>query len=150
MNLPRLQPARPGVLLLAPVASVLLLALFYAGSGRALVVQPGVTLALPPSPFVVPPARGALVVSIVSGTAPRIFVGERAVSLDELDQALRQAAAADAEEPGTAARTLLLRADRGVAYETVFAVAGKAVARRFTVVLAAAPAPPPVPAAGGN
>ena len=129
MILPRLQPAKPGALLFAPLIGTVLLVGFFLFYGRSFVVQPGVAVVPPPSPFLIAPAKGATVVSIVSGENTRIFYRDRIVSLDELSTAL-------AAVPANASRTLILRADRGAAYETVLAVANRAVERQFTVILA--------------
>ncbi len=139
MILPRLQPAKPGVLLLAPLVGVLLLVAFFIFYGRSFVVQPGIAVVPPPSPFIVAQTKGATVVSIVAGATPRIYFRDRTVTLDELDRALQAMA-------GDSSRTLILRADRGATYESVLAVANKAVERQFSVILAAAPVPTPPPA----
>lgn len=132
MILPRLQPARPGALLFAPLLGTVLLLGFFLFYGRSFVVQPGIAVVPPPSPFLVAPAKGAVVVSIVSGDTTRIFYRDRIVTLEELSTALAAA-------PSEGTRTLILRADRGASYETVLAVANRAVERQFTVILAASP-----------
>ncbi|MBS0658783.1 MAG: hypothetical protein JSR82_11135 [Verrucomicrobia bacterium] len=129
MILPRLQPAKPGALLFAPLIGTVLLVGFFLAYGRSFVVQPGIAVVPPPSPFLVAPSKGATVVSIVSGETTRIFYRDRVVTLEELSVAL-------AAVPASDARTLILRADRGTSYETVLAVANRAVEKQFTVILA--------------
>lgn len=132
MNLSRLQPAKPGWMLFAPTICVLGLLLFFFFFGRSFVVQPGIAVVPPPSPFIVAPAGGASVVTILSGVNPQIFFQDRPMTLVELDQALQNT-------PDAAARTLIIRADGGTSYNTVLAVANKAIERHFSVVLAGSP-----------
>lgn len=132
MNLSRLQPAKPGWMLFAPTLCALALLFFFFFFGRSFVVQPGIAVVPPPSPFIVAPAAGAAVVTILSGPTPQIFFQDRPMTLGELDQALQST-------PDAAARTLIIRADRGTTYDAVLAVANKALEHHFSVVLAGSP-----------
>jgi biopolymer transport protein ExbD len=132
MNLARLQPAKPGWMLFAPTFCVLALLLFFFIFGHSFVVQPGIAVVTPPSPFIVAPASGAVVVTIVSGASPQIFFQDRPMSLAEFDLALQNT-------PDAASRTLIIRADKGTSYDTVLAVANRAIEHHFSVVLASSP-----------
>ena len=132
MNLARLEPAKPGWMLLAPTVCVLALLLFFYIFGRSFVVQPGIAVVPPPSPFIVAPGSGAAVVTILSGTNPQIFFQDRPMTLAALDQALLNT-------PDAASHTLIIRADAGTSYDTVLAVANRAIERHFSVVLASSP-----------
>ncbi len=138
MNLPRLQPAKPGLLLLAPMLGVMLLLAFYLFYGRSFQIQPGIAVVPPPSPFVVAPTLGASVVSIVSGDSPRLYFRDRVVTMEEFDRSLQAL-------PESAKRTLIVRADRGASFETVLAVANKAIERHYAVIFATNPPIPTSP-----
>lgn len=138
MKLLRTQRANVGLFsgaLMTPLVNVVLLLLLFFLLGSSLVLQPGVTVSLPTTAegLTVPALTDALVVSIQNGTPTRVYFQDQPVALEELTAKL-------ASGNAPAGRTVLLRADRGIPYETVMAVGGRALAAGCHVVLATAPA----------
>lgn len=108
-------------------ATVLLFALFTLGN--RFVLQPGVALELPRSPFLLRPEHPPLILSLVAGTAPGLWVGDRKIEPAQLVATLRDYPAAE--------RTAILRADRSIPHEQVMAIANDALRAGFEVILAA-------------
>lgn len=104
------------------------LLLFFVLLGRTFLLQPGVAVSLPSSPFLVAPQRDPYVVAITAAPVPTIFFDDRGMSAEELDAAL------DAARP--VARSVIIRADQNAPVELVVRVFEIANARGLDVVLA--------------
>lgn len=116
------------LLLLLPVADVaaaLLLFLLLAGG---FLLQPGIAVEVPDSPFLLAPQRDPLVVSITSEPLPAIYYDDRCVDARELDASL--------EKIHGRARTLIIKADRNAPVDLLVQVTNTAITRGFSVVLA--------------
>ena len=121
------------LLLLVPVADVAAgLLLFLLLSGGFL-LQPGVAVKVPDSPFLLAPQRDPSVVSLTGEPVPAIYFDNRRVDAKEL--ATRLAAI-----HGNA-RTLIIKADRRAPVEMLVAVVNAAVTQGFSVVLATSDRP---------
>lgn len=93
-------------------------------------MHPGVSLTLPQSSFLLAPQTQSVFVSIAGGGVPRIYVDDRLSSQKQLATDLDRF---DPEQVG-----VVIRADRNVRFDVVFAVADVAMAKGFSVVIAAA------------
>ena len=122
-----------GLMGVVALLNVVLLLLFFFLLGSSFVLQPGIAVTLPFSPFNLAPQANAQLVTLQAGPPLRIYLQDRAVSLDELGRQL----AAYRGSP----RSIILRADRGTPYESVVAVVNQALRQDYTVALATVPAP---------
>ncbi len=121
------------LLLLLPVADVAAgLLLFLLLSGGFL-LQPGVAVKVPDSPFLLAPQRDPSVVSITGAPVPAIYFDTRRMDSDELGSRL-------AAIHGNT-RTLIIKADRRAPVELLVKVVNTAVAHGFSVVLATSDQP---------
>ena len=106
---------------------VFLVVIFYALSSRY-VIQPGVAVALPPSPFKLGPHHDPQIVSITSAPAPAIYFQDRQVTREELAHALSKARPKE--------RMLIVKADNTTPYEAIVAVMNEGLKFGYSVVLA--------------
>ena len=136
MKLTRSAQLAAGPMSVVAPLNVVLLLLFFFLLGSSFVLQPGIAVTLPFSPFNLAPQTNAQLVTIQAGPPLRIYLQDRAVGLEELGRQL----AAYRGSP----RSIILRADRGTPYEVVVAVVNQALRQDYTVALATVPPPEPV------
>jgi biopolymer transport protein ExbD len=122
----------PALLQVLPLVNVLFLVLMLFAMSSRFVLQPGIGVALPFSPFTLEPQRHPQVVSVTAAPAPAIYYLDRQVPLAELD---RQLGAGPVEK-----RSLIIKADRSTPYELVMEVMNLGLKHGFSVVLAGNPA----------
>lgn len=120
-------------LLIVPVADLaaVLLAFFLLSGGFLL--QPGVAVKVPDSPFLLAPQRDPRVVSITGEPVPAIYFDNRRVDAAELSQRLSSLQGR--------ARTVIIKADRRAPVALLVEVTNAAVTRGFSVVLATSETP---------
>jgi biopolymer transport protein ExbD len=125
----RRSPTIPAALLFAiPAIQLPLLLIFFVLLGASFLLQPGVSVSLPDSPFVLSPRRSPKVVTISPPPSSAIFFDNRQTDLEGLKSAL---------EPFRGRpQTIVIRADRRVLYDRVMAVMNAALEMGFPVVLA--------------
>ena len=133
MKLQRTSRFNPELFNLIPLINVLFLALAFATLARTFVLQPGLSVNLPASPFTLSEQRHAQVVSITAGALPSIYFQDRRVELPELEAALAN--------PGVKIRSLVIRADKAVPYEVVSNVMNAGLRLGYSVAVAATSAP---------
>ena len=133
MKLHRTVKYNPELFNLIPLINVLFLALAFATLGSTFVVQPGLSIVLPVSSFVLTPQRHPQIVSITAGALPTVYFEDKKVELQELDERLSRSEAKD--------RSLIIRADRAVPYELVSAVMNLGLRRGYLVAVAATSQP---------
>lgn len=119
-----------GLLLLLPVADVAAALLLFALVGGGFLLQPGIAVKVPDSPFLLAPQRDPIVVSITAEPLPAIYFDNRHVDTATLDASLA------ALRGGT--RTVIIKADRRAPVDLLVQVSNIAVKRGFPVVLATA------------
>lgn len=126
---------QPGWLYLAPVLDAgFLLGLFFLFQGVFL-LQPGIAVDVPRSPFLLAPQADPRVLSITGPPVPGFFYDNRAVRLGELAE---RWGADPASKPGT----LIIKADTGAPYDLVLRAAVAAQEAGIPVVLATDDRPP--------
>jgi len=123
----------PELYLLVPLANVLFLLLAFVTLSKTFILQPGLSVVLPFSSFALGPERTPQIVSITAGAIPVIYFQDEKVTADELDQKLSQGTARD--------RSLIIRADRAVPYDTVSRVMNIGLQRGYSVAVAASSQP---------
>ena len=133
MKLHRTVKYNPELFNLIPLVNVLFLALAFATLGNTFVVQPGLSISLPASTFVLSPQRHPQIVSITAGVLPTVYFQDKKVELKDLEGRLSQLEAKD--------RSLVIRADRAVPYELVSAVMNLGLRQHYSVAVAATSQP---------
>ena len=133
MKLHRTARYNPELFNLIPLINVLFLVLAYATLSRAFIVQPGLSVNLPVSPFALSLQRHPQIVSITAGAIPSIYFHDKRVELAELEEMLGQ--------PEIKDRSLIIRADRAVPYEFVSNVMNLGLRRGYSVAVAATSQP---------
>jgi len=133
MKLQRTSKYNPELFNLIPLINVLFLSLAFATLGRTFILQPGLSVALPVSPFTLSLQRHTQIVSITAGALPTIYFQDKRVELKELEALLAQ--------PGIKERSLIIRADRAVPYEFVSNVMNLGLRQGYSVAVAATSPP---------
>jgi biopolymer transport protein ExbD len=117
------------MLCLAPTVDVALALIFFFLLTGAILLQPGIAVTVPDSPFALGPQRNPVVVSITAEPLPSVYFDNHRVTMEELDQRL-------AERSGV--RTVIIKADRRAPVAMLVEVTGIANRRNLSVVLATA------------
>ena len=133
MKLHRTAKYNPELFNLIPLINVLFLALAFATLGNSFVVQPGLSIVLPVSSFVLSQQRHPQIVSITAGALPTLYFQDKKVELSDLEERLSRSEVKD--------RSLIIRADRAVPYELVSAVMNLGLRRGYSVAVAATSQP---------
>lgn len=128
MKVERLFRFQPGFLFLAPVFDLALVLGFYLLLSSTFLLQPGVAVEVPKSPFLLAPQNHPAVLSITGPPRPALFWKN-----SEISQALLAQELDALQERGG---TLIIKADRLVPYELIHQVSQLALTRQIPVVLA--------------
>ena len=138
MRLTRTQRSSPFLLQIVPLLDILFVVLVFFVLTATFVSQPGITVEPPTANFTVEPSLNSQIISIVGSSQPRIFFRDRLVSEAQLASLLNN--------KKDSLSTLIIKADRSVAYEQVMSVTNLALDRGYRVVMAAGMAPSAKPA----
>lgn len=130
MKLQRSPQLNPALLYIVPAIQLPLILVFFILLGGSYLLQPGVSVSLPDSPFVLSPQRGIRVVTLAAPPSTAIFFADQETDLAGLRRAL--------EPMRGGPQTLVIRADRGVLYDRVMVVLNMALEMGFPAVLATA------------
>ena len=122
-----------GLLLLAPVADVFALLLIFLLLSGGLLLQPGVAVKPPDSPFLLAPQHDPRVVTITGSPMPAIYFENKRIDARELDARLGAIAGG--------ARTIVIKADQRAPVDLLVQVTNAAITRGFSVVLATSEKP---------
>jgi biopolymer transport protein ExbD len=116
------------------ILDVVFLLIFFLLLSSNFILQPGISVSLPVSRFILAPQVNPQIISVTGGTAPAIYFREQKVAFEQLGPLL--------EEAKKENRTLIIKADRFTPYEQVVAITNLALEHGITSVsLATAPAP---------
>ncbi|MFV0415435.1 MAG: ExbD/TolR family protein [Chthoniobacterales bacterium] len=130
MSLSRRYPSKPAFLYFAPTIDLCLILIFFIILSTNFLLQPGVAVNVPLSPFALAPLRNPQVVSLTGSPKPELYFQNHKTTLDELRQHLQ-------DRPEAVANTaLIIKADRSVPYERVTAVTNLALELGISVILA--------------
>ena len=127
MRLPRQEGIGTPFLLMAPALGVLLCLIFFLLIGGFFILQPGVSVKVPDSPFLLLPQHDPQVVSVTGAPLPQIYYDRNVVTPAELETALRKARKAG---------SLIIKADRLAPYDLLVQITTIGIRCGFTVVLA--------------
>jgi biopolymer transport protein ExbD len=132
MRLPRSKGAGDALLLMAPALSTLLSLVFFVLLGGYFMLQPGIALKVPDSPFLLLPQQDPQVVSVTGAPLPQIYYDRQVVTAEELETSLRKAART---------RSLIIKADRLAPYDLLLQIMTIGARCGFTIVLATGSGP---------
>jgi biopolymer transport protein ExbD len=133
MKLSRTTEYNFGWLVVFPMLDVVFLLIFFFLLSSNFVLQPGIVVSAPSSPFVLGPQQNQQIISITGGAVPAIYFREQKVTFQQLGPLL------DAAKRES--RSLVIKADRLTPYELVVAVTNAALEHGISSVALAATAP---------
>ena len=119
-----------GMVVFIPVLTVGALLVFFVLLGGTFLLQPGISVRVPTSPFLLAPQRNPKVVAITSAPVPGIFYDNMRVNADQLATMLDASTGVSS--------TLVIKADRLAPVELVVQVFTMATDQGYNVVLATA------------
>ena len=132
MKLSRTKEYNFGWLVVFPLIDVVFLLIFFLLLSSNFVMQPGIAVSAPASPFLLGAQQNQQIISITGGPNPAIYLRDQKVSLDQLGPAL--------DLTKKEGRTIVIKADRLASYDLVMAVTNAALERGITsVALATTP-----------
>lgn len=132
MKLSRTKEYNFGWLVLIPLIDVAFILIFFLLLSSNFVLQPGISVTLPFSRFMLQPQTNEQIISITGGAAPAIYFRDQKTTLEQLGPLLD---AAKREN-----RAIIIKADRTTSYDMVIRVTNLALEHGITAVaLAAAP-----------
>jgi biopolymer transport protein ExbD len=120
----------PALLLMAPALGLVLILLFFLLPGTSFLLQPGVAVSVPESPFLLSPRRNPRIISITAPPLSAVFFGDQETNLAALRQALSKLQGRT--------HTMIIKADKQARFETISEVMNLALEMGFPVVLATA------------
>jgi len=112
---------------MAPSLGVLLCLIFFLLLGGYFVLQPGVSVKAPDSPFLLLPEHDPQVVSVTGAPLPQIYYDQNVVTPEELETALSKT-----HKTGS----LIIKADRLAPYDLLVKIMTIGVHCGLTIVLA--------------
>jgi len=125
----RRSPApHPVVLLLAPAIQLPLILIFFLLLSSTFLLQPGIAVNVPQSPFLLSPQQNPRIISITEPPLSNIFFDNEKMDLPKLRQRLKDVRGHT--------RTVIIKADQHALYENIAAVMNTALELGFSVVLA--------------
>jgi len=119
------------------MVNVLFLVLAFFSLGSTFVLQPGIRIELPSSPFGLQPDRNPLILSIVPGPKPEVWIKDRKFRLEDVPRIISLNKTTDP--------TVIIRSDRLVPYHVVTELVNSVLAEGFRVVLAGQESKSPTP-----
>lgn len=128
MKLRRSTQPHPGLLFLAPAFGLFLILLFFLMPSSAFLLQQGISVTVPQSPFLLSPQRNPRIISITAPPLSAIFFENEQTDLTGLREALQKIRG---RSP-----TVIIKADKRALYENISSVMNLALELGFPVVLA--------------
>ncbi|HEY5754161.1 MAG TPA: biopolymer transporter ExbD [Chthoniobacterales bacterium] len=132
MRLTRSPSLSPFLFQIVPLLNVLFALLVFFILGSTFVLQPGIAINPPTSQFAMEPARNPVIISVLAGTPPQLFLRDQIVSQDQLTNSLA--------DPAMSGRTIIVKADRAVPYDVVMRISNDVLSHGLPVILATEPA----------
>jgi biopolymer transport protein ExbD len=112
---------------MAPALGALLSLVFFLLLGGLFILQPGVELKVPDSPFLLLPQHDPQVVSVTGAPLPQIYFDHQVVTPSELEEALHKTGRTG---------SLIIKADKLAPYDLLLQIMTIGVHCGFSVVLA--------------
>ena len=128
MKIQRSPGLHPALMFIAPSLNVVLLLVFYIILSTSFLLQPGVTVEVPQSPFLLAPQRNPLIISIAAAPLSSIYFENDAVTFEELRQKLK--------DYGGRNHTVIIKTDRRSAVEQLTKVMTVSLSLGYPTVIA--------------
>jgi biopolymer transport protein ExbD len=133
MKLSRTKEYNFGWLVVFPLIDVVFLLIFFTLLSSNFILQPGIAISAPATPFLLGAQRNPQIISITGGAVPSIYFRDQKTSIEGLGPLLD---AAKREN-----RSIIVKADRQTPYELVVAVTNVALEHGISSVSLAGAAP---------
>lgn len=128
MKLVRTAGPHPALIFVAPALDVVLILVFFLLLSTSFLLQPGVAVVVPDSPFLLAPQRAPQVVSITSAPTSAVYFENEQVSFDGLRARL--------ESQRGRKHTVVIKADRLAPFDLIAQVMAISLELGFPTVLA--------------
>lgn len=128
MKLQRSPTPHPALMFIAPALDVVLVLIFYIILSTSFLLQPGVGVSVPDSPFLLAPQRDPLIISIVAAPLSAIYFENEETNLEELKKKLHARA--------SRRHTLIIKTDRHAPFEKLAAVMNISLGLGYPTVIA--------------
>jgi biopolymer transport protein ExbD len=123
----------PAFLFIAPSLDVILALVFFIILSTSFLLQPGVEVAVPDSPFLLAPQRDPLIVSILSAPMSSIYFENEEVDAVKLRQKLQSSKSRN--------HTLIIKTDRHASFEDLAKVMNISLELGYPTVIATSETP---------
>ena len=128
MKLQRSPALHPALMFIAPSLDVVLVLIFYIILSTSFLLQPGVGVSVPDSPFLLAPQRDPLIISIVAAPLSAVYFENEETNLEELRNRLRARTSRH--------HTLIIKTDRHAPFEKLAAVMNISLGLGYPTVIA--------------
>lgn len=128
MKLERSPGLHPALMFIAPSLDVVLALIFFIILSTSFLLQPGVEVSVPDSPFLLAPQRDPLVVSIAAPPISALYFENEQVSLEELRERL--------ERRPSRNNTIIIKSDRLAPVEQLAGVMNITLGMGYPTVVA--------------
>ena len=133
MKLSRTKEYNFGWLVIFPLIDVVFLLIFFTLLSSNFILQPGIAISAPATPFLLGAQRNPQIISISGGTVPSIYFRDQKTSIEQLGALLDSAKREN--------RSIIIKADRQTPYELVVAVTNVALEHGISAVSLAGATP---------
>ena len=133
MKLVRTAEPHPALIFVAPALDVVLILLFFLVLSTSFLLQPGVAVSVPDSPFLLAPQREPQVVSVTAAPTSAVYFENQRVSFETLRAKL--------ESQHGRKRTLVIKADRLAPFELITRVMSVSLELGYPTVVATSESP---------
>jgi len=114
MKLSRTKEYNFGWLVVFPLIDVVFLLIFFTLLSSNFILQPGIAISAPATPFLLGAQRNPQIISVSGGAVPSIYFRDQKTSIERLGPLLDEAKREN--------RSIIIKADRQTPYELVVAV----------------------------
>ncbi|MEI8294579.1 MAG: biopolymer transporter ExbD [bacterium] len=128
MKIQRSPALHPALLFIAPSLDVVLVLVFYIILSTSFLLQPGVGVSVPDSPFLLAPQRDPLIISILAAPLSSVYFENEETTLDELRKKLGARTSRH--------HTLIIKTDRHAPFEKLAAVMNISLGLGYPTVIA--------------
>jgi len=133
MKLVRTSGPHPALLSVAPALDVVLVLIFFIILSTSFLLQPGIAVTVPESPFLLAPQRDPQVISITAAPLSSVYFEDGEVSLVQLRDRLGS--------QRSRTRTVIIKADRNAPFEKIAGVVAVTIELGFPTVMATSERP---------
>jgi len=128
VKLERSPGLHPALTFIAPSLDVVLALIFFIVLSTSFLLQPGVEVSVPDSPFLLTPQRDPLIVSIVAPPVSAVYFENEQVTLEELRERLGRRSSRN--------NTIIVKADRRAPFEQLAGVMNISLGMGYPTVMA--------------